>query len=346
VSFSAFNNEFISGICDFPVIGDLIQAIVGDIEPTVRDGLEDFLNDPDGSGPQDAEIAKAIQNALVGIEIAGPIGAGLGVNLDAPLFNIAEDTAGITFGSNARVTAPSITTGAPNLTASYHVSQTFPTLSGTTAVGHVPYDVGICLSASAFNQLLKADTEKGLLLTDMTTIDLGGGPVPLTAGLLTPVIPQFGTLPSNTALKIHLRPTLAPIITGNNGPNGEIAELRLAQLIMEIVSGPSNNETLHIGGTIDVRTGLDLDFDDVTGQLVPTLTQPATSNITVVIIDNPIGANQATLEALLPSVISPLLPSLSDSIQSFPIPSFLGLDPNGVEVSKAGQFMSIYLDLQ
>src|SRR5262249_20083665 len=86
VNFSSFNFDFTSGICDFPVIGDLISAIVGDVEPTVRSGLEDYLDDPDGSGPQDAPIADAVETALDGIDLAGPIGSALGADLDAPFF--------------------------------------------------------------------------------------------------------------------------------------------------------------------------------------------------------------------------------------------------------------------
>jgi hypothetical protein len=64
VQFTNFSQTFTSGLCDFPLIGDLIQLIVGNIEPVVVSGLEDFLDDPDGAGPLDAPVADAIEVAL------------------------------------------------------------------------------------------------------------------------------------------------------------------------------------------------------------------------------------------------------------------------------------------
>jgi hypothetical protein len=62
--------------------------------------------------------------------------------LESPLFDVAEDPTGITFGSNARFTV-SVGTGpgqcvpppgAPNLTASYSPASSFPTFGATTPV--------------------------------------------------------------------------------------------------------------------------------------------------------------------------------------------------------------------
>ena len=39
------------------------------------------------------------------------------------------------------------------------------------------------------------------------------------------------------------------------------------------------------------------------------------------------------------------LPSLADSLGSFPLPTFLGLQLLGVEVERQGQFLSLFLDL-
>ena len=88
MSFTGFNQQFTSGICNFPLIGDLIQAIIGSVQPQVTTGLQTYLSDPDGAGPLDSPIADAIETALAGISITGPIGESLQVNLDAPLFSV------------------------------------------------------------------------------------------------------------------------------------------------------------------------------------------------------------------------------------------------------------------
>lgn len=98
---------------------------------------------------------------------------------------VDEDPTGLTIGTDARITASLPAPGAPDLFASYHVDEVFPTFPTATPLGGVPYELGLSIGTSAFNQLLKAEVESGLLATTITTLDLGAGPVPLTAGLLS-----------------------------------------------------------------------------------------------------------------------------------------------------------------
>ena len=345
VSFSSFNNQFTSGICDTPVIGDIISLIVGNLESTVSNGLVSYLADPDGTGPQDSPIAAALQSGLAGISITGPIGEAIGVNLESPLYTIIKDSNGITLDSNARITATHLAPGAPDLTASYHVSETFPTFSTTTPVTHQPYDLALCISTSAFNQLLKAEIEGGLLQVEITEIDLGTGPVEINAGVLSLILPELAVYPPNTPMSIRIHPSTAPLLSGSNGPNGEIADLRIAQLIAEIVVNPGNNETVVIRIAGDLRTGLNLTFNNATGALEFGIADPQPSDVNVVVIYNPIHTDEATLQQLLPQLLTSALPLLGDSLGSFPIPSLFGLAPSGVEVSRNGQFMSIFMNL-
>ena len=87
-----------SGICDDPLIGDIVNLIIGegDIQQLMQQGFEDNLADPDGAGPQDSALAAAIESALAGVSIAGPVGAALGGVLDAPIASVSEDTNGLT----------------------------------------------------------------------------------------------------------------------------------------------------------------------------------------------------------------------------------------------------------
>ncbi len=108
--------------------------------------MADFLSDPDGGGPLDSPTANGIETALAGISIAGPVGESLGVKFDAPLFAVAEDTNGITFGSDSRFTVSigsgpgqcQPPAGAPNLTASLAFNEGFPTFGATTPVLQSP----------------------------------------------------------------------------------------------------------------------------------------------------------------------------------------------------------------
>jgi hypothetical protein len=229
--FVGFNHQFTYGLCSAPIIGDIIEAFLPDIEQFASDGIKGFLGDPDGAGPQDSPIADAMETTLAGISISGAVGSGLGMMFDAPLFEVAEDASGITFGSNSSFTVSTgggpgqcvPPPGAPNFSASYAPPEPFPSWSANTPVGNAPYGLGLGFSSAAFNQLLRAQTECGLMRSSLTTIDLDGpggvGPVPITSSLLSLLVPEFAQLPPNTPLRIDIAPG-----SGHHGRGGSSGE--------------------------------------------------------------------------------------------------------------------------
>lgn len=355
VSFAGFNQSFTSGICDAPIIGDIIQAFVPDLESLAVDAIRGELSDPDGGGPGDSPIADGIETALEGISIAGPLGEGLGLQFESPLFAVTEDNTGVTFGSNSRfqmqfgsgpgqcIPPP----GAPNLTASYAKAAVFPSFGANTPVNNTPYGLGLCISAAGFNQMLRGQTECGLMQASLSSIDLdgsGGQPAfAITPGLLQLIVPEFSQLPANLPLRIDIGPSIAPVVTGDAGPSGSLTEIRLAQLLVSIVEpGP---ETVWLQGAVDASLGLNLTFLPDGSALEFGLVAPASGNLSIAIIENPLGANEAQVETVLPSLLSPLLPELSGALSGFPLPEFFGLVLQGVEVSRSGQFLSLYANL-
>jgi cysteine-rich repeat protein len=348
VSFSGFNVSY-GGICDTPIIGDIIQAFMPDVQALAIGGIAGFLADPDGGGPLDSPTADAIETALAGIQITGPIGAGLGANLDAPLFAVSEDNIGITLGSDSRFTTENGSgpgqcvppPGAPNLTHTYATNPAFPTFGATTPVGHLPFDLGIAISSAGFNQLLKAQTECGLLVTSIDELyDL-----PLNALLLSALLPQFSIYPPATPFRIDVRPTVGPIVSGEPGPNGELAELKVAQILISVVTDDGGPGTVALVAAVDANIGLGLSF--APGGLGIALTPPDPSEIRVAILYNPLGVDEANLENnVLPPLVATLLPDLAGSLAGFPLPDFLGLHLDGVEVSRNGDFMSLFANLE
>jgi hypothetical protein len=63
------------------------------------------------------------------------------------------------------------------------------------------------------------------------------------------------------------------------------------------------------------------------------------------VIYNPLGTDEAQLEAVLPGIIRTQIPDLAGALAGFPLPQFFGLSLGGVEVSRVGQFMSLYANL-
>ena len=361
VAFTSFNNTFDGGICNFPLIGDIIQAIIGNVQPQVQSGLIAALGDPDGVGPTDSPIAAAIETALAGIEIAGPIGTGLGVNFLANFNQIAEEDEGGVYAANDGVTYKidgSITSdgpyppGAPDLAASYAINAALPDY-GPAAPTPLPngtqYGIGLGVSPDVFNQLLKAQTEEGLLLSTLTTIDLDPssppGPITITTGLLSFFIPELALLPAATQVKIELRPTSAPLLTGGAGPSGELGDLRIGNLSAEVITTGVQFPALLLKVGVDARTGFTLGYDAPNAALQFNITPPLAGDIGVGIVTNPYHTNEAALTELLQTLIGGLLPQLASSLGSFPLPSFLGLQLTPVEITKNGQFLTIYANL-
>ncbi len=48
---------------------------------------------------------------------------------------------------------------------------------------------------------------------------------------------------------------------------------------------------------------------------------------------------------MLPQLLAVTLPDIAGSLGAFPLPAFLGIDLVGVEVSRQGEFMSVFADL-
>ncbi len=352
--FSGFNTTFTSGLCNAPLIGDIIQALLPDVESLAIDGIGGFLEDPDGAGPLDSPIAAGIQDTLAGISISGPVGEGVGLQLDAPIVAIPEDNIGLTIQADARFLVdigPGVgqcepPVGAPDLAASYSPASSFPSFGANSPVLGQPYGIGITISSAGFNQLLRGQTECGLMRASITELDPDGdGPVgtlALNSTLLSVLIPEFGQLPPLTPLRVDVAPTMSPLITGAPGPGGELTLLKIAQFDIEIVEpGP---ETVWMAGALDLPLGMDLAFDGA--GLNITIAAPEPGDVTIAILSNPLGVNEMDVEdEILPELIGPLVPSLAGALSGFPLPEFFGLSIDGVEVSRAGQFITIYADL-
>jgi hypothetical protein len=340
VGFTGFQQTFTSGLCDVPIIGDIIQLIIGSLQGTVTQGFQDFLSDPDGLGPIDAPVAEAIEVATAGLDLDGSIGSQIGVNLEAPHFAIDEDPDGLTLGTDARITATMLAPDAPDLAASFHIDEVFPTFGTLTPVGGVPFDLALAIGSSAFNQLLKAEVESGLLGQVMTELDLGGGPTPITAGLLAFFIPELAGMDPATPLELHIQPQLAPFVTGEIGPSGELSKLYVPGLAIELIR-PGFAPLVEL--VVDAQVGLDFDF--VAGEIAVTIGGVVPGSLNVDIVANPILTNETVLGAVLEFALDQTLPSLADSFGSFPLPDLLGLQLGFLEASRNGEFVSVFLDL-
>jgi len=330
----------------------LMGLVVTDVQGLMEPAFEDFLNAVDMAG--NTAVSGAIETALAEIHIGGPIGEALNVDLIAPFFAVDEDDGGITLGSDAAILSsigtglgqcPPPPPGTPELTASYHIPEPFPGFPPTTPVGALPYDLGIAISTSAFNQLLKAQVECGLLQTDIDEFEFLGNVLPLTAGLLGALLPEFNGFNPSLPLIARLQPTTAPVLTGNAGPGGEATEMRIGQLAVDLRDDPAfGGNVSYLKLAVDVRIGLDFNF--VNGELVPQISAVAPGDIQVSVISSYFSTiTPQDVQGVLPGVLAGALPELSGTLGSFPIPSFFGFGLDPVEVGTNGEFLGIYANL-
>jgi hypothetical protein len=355
VTTGAVNYEFISGICDGDtfLLGDIVNAFAGPmIQSLVAEGFSSNLGDPDGAGPADSPIADAIETALAEISIAGSVGEAVHANLDAPFTLIDEGADAIDFRADADFfttigTGPSDClppAGAPDLAATFDVLGDYPTLGATTPGGD-PYGLGLVISASAFNQLLGAMTECGIMNQDITEIPLGPVTLPITSSVLAGLVPQFASLPPNTPMLIKVKPTAAPFISPSPGPNGEPAELVLANLMIEFVEPKPTGDVLWMTLAVDAPLGFDLAYDASNGVLAPTITAPPASQVAARLKTNRIKAVASSIEAIFPTLFPSFVSSLGSSFAAFPLPAFLGLQLEVVDVDRQGNYFVLYGNL-
>ncbi|MDJ0789860.1 MAG: hypothetical protein QNK05_23935 [Myxococcota bacterium] len=328
VILGGFGSQFVGGICDDPVIGDIINSILGagEIQTLMEDGFESNLNDPDGAGPLDSALAAGIQDALAGISISGPVGQALNAQVDAAFTSVTEDATGVTLLTDTAIYTTGPAPGAPDLPASYEVFEPVPSFGPTTPVGGLPYGLAFGISTSALNQLIKTQIENGLLQSTIT--EFGG--IPLTASLLSIFIPEL--IPEGARpVEIEIAPTIAPVFTGAAGPMGEFALMKIAGLGVTLVFADTDESFLTL--EVDLDAGLDLAFTAAGLEFtLAAVTAPGAVEITVV--DNPLGSNEASLQSVFAQLFPLFAPELENAIEAFPVPSLLGLDLDPVELAR------------
>ena len=330
------NNAGCSGF-----LSSLIEGLVEDTaEGMIQDEVSNLMNalDADGNTP----IAAAFEEALGGLELANEIGSGLELDVDAIFNEAVIDEAGTTLDLDIAFAATSPDPAAVDLSASLSTASVLPAYAATTPAG-APYDLALGVDPAAFNSLLKAETEKGLLITSITEITLIDDPIPLTAGLVSFLAPAFSALPGGLPLRFDLEPQLAPVVTGADGPNGETAELQVAHLLLTVRSN-DGSETEHLSFVVDLTVGLNAELDEL-GQLNFSLGTLDPTLLGVAIIDNPLGVDEASFAGVIQVFLPTLFPEIAASLGAFPLPSLAGLTFSLVEASRNGDFLSLFLSV-
>jgi hypothetical protein len=338
VTTTGVDHDFTGGICSIPVIEQIVSAVLPDVQTLMQENLTEILGDPDGAGAADSPVADAIEEALANVHIAGPIGDALGLTLESTLETVNNDASGLGFQATASFTADSVVPGAPDLTHTVSWGDALGPIGVTTPTGS-GFDVAVGASASAFNQLLAGETEKGLLNVDVTELD----GEPLTLESMLDLIGAGGLVTTDYPLVVELRPEVAPIVTTDAGPGGALGEMRMSGYRATVkVDDPTDPATL-IELVLDFRTGVGMVFDG-TG-LAFTFDQPAEEDFSATITQNPLNLPPAIVEDVFRELSPRVFSAVGDALPSFPLPQFVGLNLTPVQIARQGTGFVLYANL-
>ncbi|WP_089721917.1 hypothetical protein [Candidatus Entotheonella palauensis] len=344
ITFSNFDTNTDCG----GIIGDLIEEfldlLVDNIRDLLQDGLEDFLNTVDAAG--NTPLADILEDLLSVLSLESVINeaiAEIGLQTRVPFARIAEDSGGVTFVIDTGVDLLPAGTCAdsqdnPALAAVYDVPQPLPAL-GSATPGGLPFDAGGAASATLLNQALRGATACGLLQVELTEIDIGGDPTPITAGLLGAFLPAFAQLDPAQPIQVVLRPTLAPVVSGAPGPAGELIDLRVSAYLLELFIPDDPAPLMQLA--LDLEAGLDALLDPATGGVQPRIGDVA--DLSALLIINPLGVDPSRIDFFI-DLLLPQVDDLNDDLEPIEIPSVEGIDFEIVEVSPIGTYLGVFLD--
>jgi hypothetical protein len=105
--------------------------------------------------------------ALDELDLAGAFAQALAANVGVSFEAVDEDEQGLTLGLDTRLRPIVQNPNAVDLAASLLVPGPIPAFGPLTPSGE-PYDLGLCLSSTLLNQILKLQIEGGLLALDLT----------------------------------------------------------------------------------------------------------------------------------------------------------------------------------
>ncbi|MCK6553990.1 hypothetical protein L6Q96_05330 [Candidatus Binatia bacterium] len=322
------------GICD---LAGLIVDVKAELQSAFRDQIAGAL--PGG-----------LNQALAGIDIAGPLGSALNVLIDALYTSVPEDSDGITFKVASNVIALSPAPDAPPITHTLLPSAPGAPVLGPNMPGtSTPYDLAFCLSDGFLNRFMAAFMLAGSFNQNLTELpDPNGGPaVPLTTGMISLLFGDPSYLsacgnpsPDGCPVTLQLRPTVAavarPPLTGEPGD------------IVLVVPNYQLDAIGDNGGTPMPLVSATITFEfPITLGAAGDRISPSVGALTIrdlKVTANPIGADEDSFAAGVLAVFPQAASALGGLFAEVPLPPFQGTQIYGIgsgyNVSCAGLYLS------
>jgi hypothetical protein len=305
--------------------------------------VENAIQSAANSAVQSA-LPGALNSALAGINISGPIGAALDVNIDAVYANIPEDAAGVSFIVDSNVTALSPVPDAPPITQTLVPTAVGPPVLGPNIPGTgMPYDLGFCLSDGFVNRAMAAFMLQGRFNQSLTSVPVGMTNVPLSTAILQLLLgdSSYSTACPGCPVTLILRPTAAAVSRGPNPGENAGVVLVVPNYRIDAVADSSGTPVPLVSGLVTFELPITLNVSGIS--IAPTVGALSVTNAKVV--DNPIGANETAFATGVSTLFPLAAQALGGLFSEIPLPTFQGLAVSGVGSGYNVSCTAIYLNL-
>ena len=240
-------------------------------------------------------------------------------------------TADATFASST------LAAGAPQQNGSVGFGASAVASPGATTPGGQGYDVAVGASITSFDQLLAAETERGLLNLKIDTLN----GQPLTYKGLLDLIGLGGIVTTDRPLEIVMTPELAPAITGAAAPPGALGLMHVGGYRSDVVFADTGEKLMSL--VLDFDAPVDLSISG--GQLGFSLTAPPADQVHLDVVDNPMGFPTALVSQVFAAVEPGLFGELGSLLPAFPLPQLVGLSLAPITTARVGDSLFLYANL-
>lgn len=332
------------------LLEDLLETFTGAIESDFEVALTESLSET---------LPGQINDALGGLDISGPIGAALNVEIDARYASISEDTDGVTFTVDSNVlpifcdcnplddpdcppcepppdlpdikyTLLPASAGNPNLG---------PRIPGTLT----PYDLAFCLSDGFLNRAIAAFMRQGMFNQTITQIPFGANVLDLNTGLIGGLMTDsaYGTACPGCGVTLVLKPTAAAVTRPSEIGEDGIVTLIVPNYQIDVVAEDDGRPVSLLKALVTFELPIQLDVAGNT--IAPSIGTLVVKNVSVT--SNPIGANEAAFEVKAALLFPRAAEALGGLFAEITLPSVEGLTLTAVGAGRNVSCTAIYMRL-
>ncbi len=207
------------------------------------------------------------------------------------------------------------------------------------------YDFAASVSLGAVNQLILTAAARIPSRWEQKTIELGAGPQPITASLLSIFFPALRHEARETSYKLVIERPLLPMLVGGATETCPGVEAALDNLLLSIVRTGGSRDEVVLTAALDLRACVTFKHDRPSSSLVFGLQFSPESLRRLVLTENKICADAAMLERVLRTGLAAAMNALTDLTFPFQLPHPEDLSITPVQLVAESGYVSAYAAL-